>query len=337
MHATQLLFRPLCLLGLLTVLLILPNPALARPLKVLVSTFPVWQLTRNLTQGSTALDLDLLLPANLGCPHDYALTPQDMRKLAEADALLVNGLGMEEFLGAPLAQANPKITLIDSSAGIADLLPLDSADNHDQSHAHKGHRYPRIHQHRGHHHHHAHQHKGHQHQVFNPHLFASPRMAALQANTIARELVKLAPAEKELILRNASALAARLQALAEECAATGKRLKNPRIVTQHGVFDYLARDMGLHIVAVIAAHPGQEPSAAEVLRLVERMRQEQAAAVFTEPQYPGGLAATLAKEAGIPLAELDPLASGPENAPLDLYESTMRKNLKTLSEILGSK
>lgn len=317
MHARRHPFRPLCLLGLLlTALLLLPNPALARPLTILVSTFPIWQLTRNLTQGSTALDVALLIPANLGCPHDYALTPQDMRKLAEVDALIVNGLGMEEFLGAPLAQANPKITLIDSSAGIADLLPLES----EHGHAHG-----------------EHQHGEHQHQTFNPHLFASPRMAALQAKAIAQALIKLAPAEKALLTRNASALDARLQTLAAECAATGKRLKNPRIVTQHGVFDYLARDMDLQIVAVIAAHPGQDPSAAEVLRLVERIRKEKAAAVFTEPQYPGGTAATLAKEAGVPLAELDPLASGPENAPLDLYERVMRQNLKTLSEILGSK
>ena len=162
-------------------------------------------------------------------------------------------------------------------------------------------------------------------------------MAALQVANIAKALAAAAPGERELLSRNAQAYIQKLDALDEAFEQLGKRLANKRIVTQHGVFDYLARDMGLNIVAVIAAHPGQEPSAAEALKLVRTIKDEKAGALFTEPQYPDGIGRTLAKESGIPTSVLDPVASGPENAPLDYYERIMRANLASMADTLGTK
>ena len=59
-----------------------------------------------------------------------------------------------------------------------------------------------------------------------------------------------------------------------------------------------------------------------------------AAALFTEPQYPAKVGETIAREIGIPVATLDPVASGPPDAPADYYEKTMRANLETLKRIL---
>lgn len=309
--------------------LVLPSLATAQPIRVLVSTFPVYQFTRNITQGSTALQIELMLPAQLGCPHDYALTPQDMRKLESAQIFIINGLGMEEFLGAPLKKANPKLQVVDSSAGIGDILNYsDAAEGEEADDDHRHHEAAHVHSHDEHHHHHS---------GPNPHLFASPRMAALQVANIAKALAAAAPGERELLSRNAQAYIQKLDALNEAFEQLGKRLASKRIVTQHGVFDYLARDMGLNIVAVIAAHPGQEPSAAEALKLVRTIKDEKAGALFTEPQYPDGIGRTLAKESGIPTSVLDPVASGPENAPLDYYERIMRANLASMADTLGTK
>ena len=56
--------------------------------------------------------------------------------------------------------------------------------------------------------------------------------------------------------------------------------------------------------------------------------------IYTEPQYSPRVAKTLARECGIPLASLDPVANGPADAPMDYYESTMRKNLEVLGKTL---
>ena len=94
------------------------NAAAAEPkVRVLATTFPVYLITRAVTQNSPDVQVDLLIPAQTGCPHDYALTPKDMQKLAKARIVVINGLGLEAFLEKPLAAAG-KITVIDSSKGI---------------------------------------------------------------------------------------------------------------------------------------------------------------------------------------------------------------------------
>jgi ABC-type Zn uptake system ZnuABC Zn-binding protein ZnuA len=103
------------------------------------------------------------------------------------------------------------------------------------------------------------------------------------------------------------------------------------------VFDYFARDMGLEVMAVVQAHAGQEPSAAEMLEIVKAVRKKKAGGVFTEPQYPLKVGQAIAKEAGIPSAMLDPVATGPEKAGLDYYETVMRKNMEILRQTLGGK
>jgi len=299
-------------------------------LQVLATTFPIYQLTRNIAAGASGVEVDLMIPAQMGCPHDYGLTPQDMRKLAKADVLIINGLGMEEFLGAPLKKANPKLKIVDSSQGIANILQYSETGEAEEEHRHgegKEHHDKDVHEDE-----HGHQH----HDGSNPHLFASPRMAALLAGAIAKSLAEIHPAGAAVYAANAQAYGQRLNQLADELAALGKRLGNNRIVTQHGVFDYLARDMGLEVAAVVQAHAGQEPSAAEILKIVAVVKTKKAGAIFTEPQYPESVGATIAKEAGIASARLDPGANGPEQAPLEHYEQVMRTNLNTLEKTLGS-
>jgi ABC-type Zn uptake system ZnuABC Zn-binding protein ZnuA len=429
---------------------------------VLCTTFPIFQITRNVARDREGVEVQLMLPSQLGCPHDYALTPQDVKKLVKADVLVVNGLGLEEFLGAPVKKVNADLTIIDSSAGIKELLEYadedddggdhegeekghDAGGEHQGEHpfewagafklepgvyrwsfakvdgayadpamkmlfmasaaehpieateekaaalfekdagalAHGGRLRPGVvhalqfdaerdisafeikidkegtyvfftehmpyefeakehflktaagddvepiaeepaHGH-GHHHHH---------EGANPHLFASPRMAAKLAMNIAAELSRADPEGTAVYSKNAQAYANTLNELADEMATLGKKLKNNRIVQPHGIFDYLARDMGLEAIAVMQAH-GQEPSAAEMIELVKTIREKKAGAVFTEPQYPEKVGNALSREAGVPVAMLDPVASGPENAPLDHYERVMRKNMKTLEATLG--
>ena len=296
-----------------------------KKLEVLATTFPIYQITRNVTNGCGNVEVGLMLPGQLGCPHDYALTPQDMQKLARADVLVVNGLGMEEFLGAPIKRANSNIVMIDSSAGIKDTLNYADEDEHGNHHVHgaedgQGDHGEDVHHHSG----------------INPHLFVSPRMVSKIAMNIACGLGKADTEEARRYLKNAETYAKKMNTLAEEMAALGRRLRNNRVVEPHGVFDYLARDMGLDIVAVMQAH-GQGPSASEMMNIVRIIREKKAGAILTEPQYPEKVGRTLAKESGIPAIMLDPVATGPDDAGLDYYEKAMRQNTKTLEETLGVK
>jgi len=146
--------------------------ASVKKVNVLCTTFPIYQITRNVVQGSSGMNVELMLPSNLGCPHDYSLTPGDMQKIAKADVLVINGLGMEEFLGAPVKRASSRLLIIDSSAGIRNLLEYTEED-HDM----KGY----------------HEEKDHLHEGLNPHLFASPHMYGLLAVNIFQRPIRKKP------------------------------------------------------------------------------------------------------------------------------------------------
>ncbi len=107
-------------------------------------------------------------------------------------------------------------------------------------------------------------------------------------------------------------------------------LKNPTIVTVHEVFDYMARDYGFKIFDVIEKEPGQEPSAKELLSQIKEFRDNKIAALFSEPQYSARIVEVIGDELNIPVFQLDPVAGGPADPPLNYYEQIMSQNLQAL-------
>jgi ABC-type Zn uptake system ZnuABC Zn-binding protein ZnuA len=276
----------------------LPARAGAGELRILASFLPMYIFTINVAGDAPGVSVDLMLPASMGCPHDYTLTPGDMRKIAAANLYIANGYGMEEFLGAPVRKANPRIRIVETARGVP---PIREAEG-----GHDG---------------------------INPHTWVSPRNAIIQVRNIETALALASPRNAGAFRRNADAYASKLAVLAGEFESASARFGNRRIVAFHNVFDYLARDMGLNIVGKIEETPGQEPSAGEIDKLVRAIREKKAAAVFWEPQYPRRLAEMIAAEAGVPARVLDPLSTGPTKT--DAYEAVMRENLRTLTEVLG--
>src|SRR5262245_6558718 len=75
----------------------------ARPgqLKILTSFPPIYCFAANVA-GDHGKVLCLLTATG---PHDYQATPLDSLKVAQADVVLVNGLGIDEFIAKPVADA----------------------------------------------------------------------------------------------------------------------------------------------------------------------------------------------------------------------------------------
>ena len=277
-----------------------PSAGAAAPLRVLASFLPMEIFTRNVVGDTPGVTVESLLPASMGCPHDYALTPGDMKKIASADLFVANGFGMEEFLGEPVRRANPRIRVVETARGVRPIRG--------------GHDDPGD---------------------VNPHTWVSPRNAILQVREIEKALSAARPADADAFRRNADAYVSRLSALAAEFEAEAKTFRRRNIVTFHNVFDYLARDLGLTVVGEIETAPGQQPSAGEIRKLARTIRERGVPAVFSEPQYSPKLAEALGREAGVPVRVLDPVATG--SPTLTAYEDAMRRNLVTLKEALSAR
>ena len=311
--------------------------------RVLATTYPVYLITRAVTQSSPDVQVDLLIPAQTGCPHDYALTPKDMQKLAKARIVVINGLGLEAFLEKPLAAAG-KITLVDSSKGVKAIVEdhdedqhaaSDSADkahkdDHDHAAAAKGHEAEHEAEH-GHGHNHSAGH-GHDHGGVNPHAFASPMQAAVMARNIGLALAVAEPVAAKNCPEAAEAYAARLEAVGKRLAAVGANDANKNVVALHDGMAYLVRDAGLNLVGVIQGDEEAQPSAARLLDLAKKIKESKPVVLIGEPQYSDKPVRALSAETGVPAVQLDSLASGPANAPLDHYETVMTNNCAILEK-----
>jgi zinc transport system substrate-binding protein len=280
-----------------------------REFRVLCSFLPIWIFTRNVVGDRPGVTVNVLIPGSQG-PHDYQLSPNDMLRINDADLFIINGLHLDDFIANTARKVRPGLKIVAAADAVTPIYVSaegywkpEGGDDEDED--------------------------------VNPHAFASPGDAAKMVSRIGEALAEADPAGAEVYRQNARAYSQQLTSLADRFRAVVKAAPNKNIVTFHNAFDYLARDAGLVIAGVIETAPGQEPSAQDLARLIQNIKDSHAAAVFSEPQFSPRLAQVVAKEAGVNLFILDPVATGEQDP--GYYMAAMKKNLEALKTALAGK
>lgn len=86
-------------------------------IKIVASAYPVYIACLNQCQGIEGITVENLTANTGGCPHDYQLTTDDMKKLADADLLIISGRGLEPFMDR-IRASYPKLKVVDASLGV---------------------------------------------------------------------------------------------------------------------------------------------------------------------------------------------------------------------------
>lgn len=282
--------------------------AAAEDVSVMATFYPVYILAENVLDGVEGVSLSSMTPPSTGCLHDYQLLTSDMRSLAKAQALLINGAGMESFLADVTGQF-PKLAVIDCSVGV-DLIAEEEEDE-EEEHDH-----------------------GHDHGEYNAHIWLAPENAIQMVKNLRDGLSALLPGQAERIAQNAEAYIARLSALDAELRAAIEPLPRKEIVTFHEAFPYFARAYGLEVKAVVALEPDEPVSPRMLKEVIAKVKAAGNPPLFSEPQYESAALRTVAQETGAPVYELDPLVTG--DGAKTAYEDVMRKNLSVLLEALSN-
>lgn len=289
--------------------MLLPTAAFAQT--IVTSFYPIYLFTLNLTEGIEGIEVRNLAAPDTGCLHDYQLQTGDMKKLAEADAFLINGAGMESYLSGVM-DAFPQLPVVDASAGI-ELLCTEEDPDHEHDHDHD-------------------------HGEYNAHVWLDAENAQLMVRNLADGLMAACPASAEQIAANRDAYLARLAELDQELTAALAELPDKDIITFHEAFPYFAQAYGLNVAAVVNREPSDALSPAKLAELVKLVRELGVPPLFVEPQYEDMAAQTLARETGAQLYTLDPAVTGPEtDVPLTYYEDVMRANMQVLLTALNAK
>jgi zinc transport system substrate-binding protein len=171
----------------------------------------------------------------------------------------------------------------------------------------------------------------------DPHVWLDPVRYRTMVDRTERALAKASPQDAERFAADAQAFEAQLADLDREYRAGLARCARRVIVTSHEAFGYLAERYGLVQQAIAGLAPDVEPTPDRLAELAALVRDEGVTTIFTEELVSPKVAETLAREAGVKTAVLNPLEglTDQEVAAGADYITVMRQNLRTLQAALG--
>lgn len=266
-------------------------PGPGKPLRVGVTLHPYYSWTKNVVGDAPDVEVRPILPGEVDAGN-YQPRPEDIKKLSDLDAIVVNGIGHDDFItGMIKASGNERVTVIRPNDGTPLLKSL-----------HGG--------------------------AVNSHTFISFTNAVQQTYAIERALSALRPDLAPRFRRNAGAYAERLRAIKAAAAQKLAGAKITRVVTVHDGYSYLCQEFGIEVAGVVEPAHGLVPSAAELGDVIDRIKREKIKIVLSEESFPDKLLQVLRDATGARVFVITHIASGEYTA--DKFEKEMAKNADTL-------
>lgn len=266
-----------------------------------VATFSILgDLVRNV--GGERVELATLVGPN-GDVHVYAPTPGDVKTIAAANIIFVNGLGLEGWVDRLIAASAAHAPVVVASQGIG---PRGGARSQDQA-------------------------------VSDPHAWQSVANAKIYVANIRDGLIAVDAAEKEIFEANATTYLAKLDALDGEIKAAIAAIPPARrkVITAHSAFGYFGDAYGIAFIAPEGLSTEAEPSARDVAKLIEQIHRENVPALFLENVADSRLLERIAAETGVRIGgKLYSDALSPPDGPAATYIAMMRSNVRELTRAL---
>jgi ABC-type Zn uptake system ZnuABC Zn-binding protein ZnuA len=285
-----------------------PRASELKKIKVVTTVAPITSMVENI--GGDKIRLTGIIPEGINS-HTFEPVPSDVKILAAADLLIVNGLELEEPT-LKLAKANMKQG--SSVLRLGDKTITEKEYIYDFS-------FPKSHGHP------------------NPHLWLNPQHALSYAALVRDELIRIDPENKTAYEQNAAAYQKKLQALDQAIEEAVKTIPegNRRLLTYHDSWPYFARRYGFQIIGAVQPSDFADPSPREVKRLIDQIRKEKVPAVFGSEVFPSPVLEQIAKEGKTRYIDKlrDDELPGKSGEAQHSYIGMMIENLTIMFEALG--
>jgi len=262
--------------------------------------------------------IETIIPAGVDV-HAFEPSPADAQKLASADLIVMNGLGLDEWALSLLeAAGKSEEDVLELAEGIdeSNAWVYLEGEEHDEEEGEE---------------HSEEEGEEHGHGGTDPHIWLDPKGAAIYVNRIAARVAAELPERAMAIESARDAGLAEIAALDEELRVGFAAIdaSTRKIVTFHDAFGYFARAYEIEIVGVAVEAPGQEPSAKEIAALIDAIKAAGVTSVFSEAQFPSKVLDQVAAETGATVLEnlySDALGDAPANS----YLGAMRANASAI-------
>ncbi|TCL00716.1 zinc transport system substrate-binding protein [Shimia isoporae] len=311
--------------------------------RVTTDIAPVHSLVSKVMEGVGTPDL-LIKPGV--SPHGYALRPSEARSLQDADLVVWIGPKLTPQLEKTiesLAGDAHHMALLNQEGTVAhdyrssDDFEVASDDDHghddhaehddhgDEEHAgHDDHDDHGDEEHAGHDEHEEHgdedhaghdDHDHHDHSGTDSHAWLDPENARVWLGLIAAELSEIDPDNAATYAENAKSAQAELDVLEADIAAKLEPVHASRFVVFHDAYQYFEKRFDLKAAGAIRVGDASSASAARLREVRTTLSDNKIECVFSEPQFPDEIVASVSEGLDIKTAEVDPHGATQEIGP----------------------
>jgi zinc/manganese transport system substrate-binding protein len=266
-------------------------------LEVVASFSIIGDFVKNV--GGDRVDVTTLVGPN-GDVHVYTPAPSDAKKIADANLVIINGLGLEGWLPRLLQSSGSKAPITIATKGVAPLRQGSDAD---------------------------------------PHAWQSVANAKIYVANISEALAAADPADAEAFRSHAQTYLAALDALDREVRAAVAQIppEHRKVISTHDAFGYFAASYGIEFIAPSGVSTETEPSARDVAGIVRQIKSAKIPAVFLENFGDPRLVSRIAAETGAKVGgTLFSDALTDEKGACPTYIEMVRHNIKALTSALGN-
>jgi zinc transport system substrate-binding protein len=232
-------------------------------IKVVTTLFPLFDFVKEI--GGDKVEVSLLLPPGVEA-HSFEPKPSDIIKINESDVFAYTGKFMEPWAEDIIkGVTNKEVSFVNTSDGI-NLMKLTEGMP-DEAHG------------------------------IDPHIWLDFDNNKIMVDIITKALVEKDPSNSSFYQKNATEYKNKLANLDDQYKSGLTKCENKEIVYGgHYAFGYLANRYNLKYLAAQGLAPDSEPTANDLIKLVEQVKKNNIKYVFYEEMTTPKIAETIANE-----------------------------------------
>ncbi len=301
--------------------------SLGRTLRVVATTTIVGNVVQEV--GKDKIDLTILIPGEAD-PHDYELTPSDLRAISDADIIFINGLGLEPFIDDMVEQSGTSADVVSVSNGIRPRHFQEMSNYHRLAQDEiRGQFYSDT--------------SGHQIEpdpvlptVGDPHVWTNPHNVMVWTANIQEAMGKHDPDNAGAYGTNAQWFKTKLLDLDGRILRKVEEIPplSRHLITDHLFLGYFADRYGFTQVGTIMpnANMASSPSVKQMARLEELIRRMKVPTIFTGSPIDESVAQQIANDLRIEVRRLYSGGLASEGSRATTYIDYMDYNLEQMIE-----
>ena len=228
--------------------------------------------------------------------HTYQPKVEDIERASKVDAIVVNGVGHDEFVFKIIdaVDKNNKPVIINANKDVS-LMPVAGTLGNEK--------------------------------IMDSHTFISITAAIQQVHNITKELIKLDPKNKDFYLANSREYVKKLRKLKTDALkeVQGVNGTDVRVATFLGGYNYLLSEFGIDVKAVLEPTHGSQISMSSLQKMIEKIKKEKIDIIFGEKNYSDEYVSIIKNETGIEVRKLEHLTTGAYRA--DSFEKFIKVDL----------